>query len=82
MNNCKNRELNKVFTSNRKNKKLQVCVKDKDNKIKNIHFGDSGYEDFTQHRDIKRRASFRARHKCDEADDITTARYWACKELW
>lgn len=67
----------KVFNSWRPNKKKVVCV---DNKL--IHFGDSRYEDFTQHRDIKRKKSFRARHDCDNQKDKSTARYWACGELW
>lgn len=75
--------LNKPFPSNRKYKKLQVYVKDpKTGKIINVHFGDKRYSDFTQHKDIKRRANFRARHRCATAKDKTTARYWACKELW
>ena len=63
---CDNRELNKPWKSNRKFKKKQVCVKDLQDKIRNIHYGDIKYEDYTQHKDKKRRANFRARHKCDE----------------
>jgi len=80
--NCEGKELNQPFKSNRKNKKLQVCVKTKEGKIKNIHFGDNRYEDFTQHKDKERRKSFRARHKCDEELNKETARFWACEELW
>lgn len=75
-------KLNKPFPSDRKNKKFQVNVKDDSGKIRNIHFGDSRYQDFTQHGDLTRRKSFRARHRCNEAKDKTTARYWSCKELW
>jgi len=71
----------KVFDSWNKNKKKVVCI---DNKL--IHFGDKRYKDYTQHKDEKRRESFRARHKCDEAKDRTTAKttakFWACEELW
>lgn len=68
----------KVFDSWAKNKKKVVCV---DNKL--IHFGDSRYEDYTQHKDKKRRESFRARHKCDtDKPSRNTARFWACEELW
>jgi len=80
--NCIGKELNKPFKSNRKFKKLQVCVKDNSKNIKNIHFGDKRYSDFTIHKDKERRKSFRARHKCDEVKDKLTARYWACEELW
>jgi hypothetical protein len=47
-----------------------------------VHFGDSSMSDFTKHKNPKRRASFRARHKCDTATDKTTARYYSCKYLW
>lgn len=81
---CIDRELNKPFPSDRKNKKLQVCVRDELGNIKNVHFGDMRYQDFTQHRDIDRRRSFRARHGCDPVSklDRTTAKYWACQKLW
>ena len=75
-------KLNKPYPSNRKFKKFAVDVKDKSGKIITVHFGDKRYEDYTQHRDIKRRDSFRARHKCDKEKDKTTARYWACEYLW
>jgi hypothetical protein len=47
-----------------------------------VHFGDSSMSDFTKHKDPKRRASFRARHKCDTAKDKSTARFWSCSALW
>ncbi len=81
--NCEGKKLNKPFKSNRKFKKKQVCIK-KGNKIINIHYGDNRYSDFTKHKDKKRRKSFRARHKCDPVNklDKTTAKYWACQDLW
>jgi len=84
VNKCKNRELNVPWKSNRKFKKKQVCVKDIEGKIRNIHYGDIRYEDYTQHKDSQRRKNFRARHKCDELTkkDKATAKYWACEDLW
>lgn len=68
----------KVFDSWRKNKKKVVCWKDK-----LIHFGDSRYEDFTQHKDKERRRLFRLRHRCDSnKPSKLTARYWSCEKLW
>jgi hypothetical protein len=32
-------------------------------------------------RDEERRKSFRARHKCSDAKDKTTPKYWSCK-MW
>ena len=48
-------------------------------KEKIIHFGASGYGN--NYSDLARK-SFRARHKCDTANDKLTARYWSCKNLW
>ena len=47
-----------------------------------IHYGATGYSDFTKHKDSKRRANFRARHNCKTATSKLTARHWACKDLW
>ena len=55
-------ELYKPFKSNAKNKKFSVYVM-KDGKKRLINFGDSRYQDFTQHKDEKRRASYLARAK-------------------
>lgn len=59
-----------------KKKMVKAC---KDGKEKLIHFGASGY-DHNYSKEAKK--SFRARHKCDSADDKLSARYWACKSLW
>ena len=76
--------LNKPFQSDVKGKKFSVYVKDKEGNIKKVNFGAKGYEDYTEHRDKKRRASFRARHKCDPVSklDKSTPKYWACQYLW
>lgn len=47
-----------------------------------VHFGAKGYSDYTKHKDAGRRANFHARHKCSTAKDKSSARYWACKDLW
>lgn len=69
---------NKPIPSNREGKKMMVLAKDGD-KIRLIHFGAKGYGH--NYSDAARK-SFRARHKCDQAKDKLTARYWACKTLW
>lgn len=57
-------------------KKFGVYVKnDKGNVIK-VTFGDPNME--IKRDDPERRKSFRARHKCDQEKDKTTARYWSC----
>ena len=44
-----------------------------------IHYGASGYG---HNYSSAARKSFRARHKCGEAKNKLSARYWACKDLW
>ena len=71
-------------------KKFFVYVKS-DNKqgYKKIGFGDNRYEDFRQHKDKKRQASFRARMKGIKKKDgsfaykdKTSPAYWALNYLW
>lgn len=62
-------------------KKFFVLAKSGDT-IRKIGFGHRDYQDFRQHKNPKRRKSFRARHKCSTAKDKLSARYWACRKLW
>ncbi len=49
-----------------KNKKWKaIFYDDEGKKIKTTQFGDSRYEDYTQHKDKKRRDKYRLRHKKD-----------------
>jgi len=83
-----NKVLYKPFKSKAKNKKYSVYVM-KDGKKKLINFGDSRYEDFTQHKDKERRKSYlkRAKGIKNKKGDLTykdknTANYWSIKLLW
>ena len=69
---------NKPRRSTSKGKKMMVkaCSGGKE---KIIHFGAKGYG---HNYSPAARKSFKARHKCDTANDKLTARYWACKKLW
>ena len=69
---------NRPIASNREGKKKMVLAK-KGDKVKLIHFGAKGYR---HNYSAAARKSFRARHKCDTATDILSARYWACRTLW
>lgn len=80
--------LYKPFKSKAKNKKFSVYVM-KDGKKKLIHFGDTRYEDFTQHKDKERRKSYlkRAKGIKNKKGELTykdknTANYWSVKLLW
>ena len=82
---CIGRRLNKPWRSDKPEKKRQVCARDSDTgQIRHVYYGATGYEDFTQHKDPKRRRSFRARHRCDPVRKLNkgTAQYWACQDLW
>jgi hypothetical protein len=69
--------LNKPTKGDRK--KFKVYVKnDKGNVIK-VEFGDPNMEIRRDNPEAKK--SFRARHKCSEKKDKTTAGYWSCK-MW
>jgi len=46
-----------IFVSTRKDKKYMVKIGDKV-----IHFGQMNYEDYTKHKDVKRRDLFRKRN--------------------
>lgn len=71
--------LNKPIRSKDGPKKFHVYVKnDKGNVIK-VNFGDPDME--IKRDNPERRKSFRARHKCDQKKDKTTAGYWSCK-MW
>jgi hypothetical protein len=69
---------NKPKKSTKAGKKMMVkgCANGKE---KLIHFGASGYG---HNYSAAARKSFKARHKCDTANDKLTARYWSCKKLW
>lgn len=79
---------NTPIASNRKGKKKMVLVR-KGGRVKLVHFGQKGYEDFTQHKDPKRRENYlkrsggiRGKGGKLTANDPFSANYWARKELW
>ena len=66
-------------TPKHKTKKFVVVAKQGD-QVKTIRFGDANMT--IKKEQPARRKSFRARHKCDTANDKLTARHWSCKNLW
>lgn len=69
--------------------KYSVYVKSPSGKPKLIHFGHSRYQDFTQHKDEKRRASYlkRAKGIKNKQGNLTwtdknTKNYWSVHYLW
>ena len=70
--------------SNRNNKKYIAEIHDGTN-IDKVHFGDSRYEDYTTHKDDKRKELYIARHKSTEnwkKSGIRTAGFWSYWILW
>lgn len=69
-------------------KKKMVLAK-KGDEVKLVSYGQRGYEDFTQHKDPKRRANYLARSAGikDKSgnptkDDVFSPNHWARKTLW
>ena len=66
--------------SSRQGKKYQVTVNDKV-----IHFGASGYSDYTKNRDEARKARYIKRHQANEdwtKSGVETPGFWAKHILW
>jgi len=60
-------------------KKYKVYVKNDKGNVVKVNFGDKNMEIRRDNPEAKK--SFRARHKCSEKKDKTTAGYWSCK-MW
>lgn len=60
-------------------KKFKVYVKNDKGNVVKVNFGDPNME--IKRDNPERRKSFRARHKCSQAHDRTTPKYWSCK-MW
>ena len=80
--------LYEPFPSKAKNKKFSVYVM-KNGKKSLINFGDSRFEDYTQHKDKVRQKSYLARAKGikNKQGELTykdknSANYWAINYLW
>ena len=74
----KGKKLNKPFRTPGGPKKFSVYVKNEKGNVVKVNFGDPNME--IKRDDPKRRASFRARHNCDNPGPKTKARYWSCKQ--
>ena len=60
-------------------KKFKVFVKNAKGNVVKVNFGDPNME--IKRDNPERRKSFRARHKCSQAHDRTTPKYWSCR-MW
>lgn len=69
-------DLNKPFRTSGGPKKFAVYVKSDKGNVKKVTFGDPNLR--VRNNNKKASKSFRARHKCDQKKDRTTAGYWSC----
>lgn len=68
-----------ISTSKRKDKKFQVTTPEG----KTIHFGASGYEDYTIHKNKERYERYIQRHKARENwENKNSAGFWSRWILW
>jgi hypothetical protein len=58
-------------------KKSKVYVKNEKGNVVKVNFGDKNMK--IKKNIPARRKSFRARHKCDQKKDKTSAGFWSCK---
>lgn len=72
----RNVKLNKPFRTPGGPKKFAVYVKSPNGNIKKVTFGDPNLK--VRNSNKKAAKSFRARHKCSQKKDRTTAGYWSC----
>ena len=72
----KNVKLNSPFRTPGGPKKFAVYVKTPGGNVKKVTFGDPNLR--VRNASKARAKSFRARHKCDQKKDRTTAGYWSC----
>ena len=72
----KNVKLGSPFRTPGGPKKFAVYVKSKTGGVKKVTFGDPNLK--VRNANKKAAKSFRARHKCSQKKDRTTAGYWSC----
>jgi hypothetical protein len=63
-------------------KKWVAVFEDDSGETRTTHFGDSRYEDFTQHRDPERKRSYLSRHGREDWSDPTSAGALSRWLLW
>lgn len=68
--------------SNRKHKKYVAIFEYNDGRHKTIHFGDSRYQDYTQHKDKNRRYAYWNRHINEINQSPDTAGILSLYILW
>lgn len=75
-------KLLKVKKSKNKNKRYDAFYHIGDNKVRKTSFGSSKYQNYTIHKDKKRRDNYRKRHKNDNIHDPTSPGALSWYLLW
>ena len=71
-----------ILKSDKSEKKYKAVFTKYDGKTKTIHFGASGYQDYTQHHNKDRRTLYRRRHEKYLKGDPMRAGYLSYYILW
>ena len=77
-------KIEDIGQSKAKGKKMFVRLSDGD-KVKTVHFGAKGFEDYTTHKDESRKLRYLSRHKSGEdwgKSGVYTAGFWSRWVLW
>ena len=75
--------MNITITKSSNPKKKYTAIVEEDDKKKTIHFGASGYSDYTIHKDPSRKERYLKRHRKNENwDDPKSASFYATNLLW
>ena len=72
-------KLGKPFRPKGGQKKFAVYVKNEKGNVVKVNFGDPGLS--IKRDNPERKKAFRARHKCSQKKDRTSAGYWSCR-MW
>lgn len=76
-------DLYKIKSGDKSKKKFFVAVTDtKSDEEEIFAFGDANYEDYTMHKDQKRKRNYRSRHVNDYINDPMKPGFWSYWLLW
>lgn len=76
-------EIFKLKKSTRKDKKFYVDVPNiQTGRINRVHFGQTGYSDYTIHKDKERRKRYINRHIKDDIENPLSPGFWSLYVLW
>ena len=69
-------------SSNPKKKYMVKFINQTTNKVNTIHFGATGYDDYTITNNMKQKELYKLRHANDNINDLSYAGAWSMNLLW